>query len=39
MKAANESDVTAAADEALDFDDETLKGERNCIAYFSRDVP
>jgi len=25
VKAANESDVTAAADEALDFDDETLK--------------
>ena len=30
IKAANDSDVTAPAEETLGFDDDTLRGEEKC---------
>ena len=34
VKAATESDVTPAADETLDFDDDTLRGQLKHFAHF-----
>ena len=35
MTAANESDVTPAGEETLDFDDDTLRGEEKSFTFFS----
>ena len=34
IKTASESDVTPAAEETLDFDDVTLRGEKKHVCYF-----
>ena len=38
IKTASESDVTSAAEETLDFDDDTLRGELKHVCYFPQEV-
>ena len=38
IKAGSESDVTAAAQETLDFDDDPLRGEKDRVTCFPEDV-
>ena len=39
IKTASESDVTPAAEETLDFDDVTLRGEMKHVCYLPRHLP
>jgi len=38
IKAASESDVTSATEKALNFDDDTLRGEVKRVSYFPQGV-
>jgi len=38
VETTTESDVISAAEETLDFDDDTLRGEVKHVCYFSHDV-